>query len=270
MKTIDAKSLTNASLFIGRLRLIDNPPAYITGLMGIGLSTAFLPLPNTQTTLKAVAKMATPQSYRGRFTKAGLETRNKVAAMLSDVFDVEVTALRLAVLNQTAVSQKLRAFGTNHPLTAIQIHLRDETILCLEIEAYRAAAVMGWNLAYDYIRTWLFNNDGHRKAFNRRLLAIKNKGTGKSVYKRIVKYSDFYTAKPAPNEYKVLELMEEAGLLKGVSEQLTHYLRERNQYAHASNFQPTADQVNHYLDNLIDIITSEHFPLRTVKMGKQK
>jgi hypothetical protein len=59
------------------------------------------------------------------------------------------------ILNRTAVSDRIRQLHERLPLNETQLLLRNEVIRCMESGAYRSAIVMGWNLAYDFIRTWM-------------------------------------------------------------------------------------------------------------------
>jgi hypothetical protein len=54
-----------------------------------------------------------------------------------------------------------------------QMIFLDEAITCLRAGAYRAAVVMGWNLAYDHVRRWVFKN--HLPAFNAELTSRRNR-----------------------------------------------------------------------------------------------
>lgn len=72
-------------------------------------------------------------------------------------------------------------------------------------------------------------------------------------------YEDFYTVKPVLGERDVLDLMKDAGQLTGVYEKLAAYLKDRNTFAHANNLKPGMFQANHYLEQLVDIITSAPF-----------
>ena len=60
---------------------------------------------------------------------------------------------------------------------------------------------MGWNLAYDCIRDWLFSN--HRANFNASLVATYQR-KGQPKYEPIASYDDFFS-KDAPAEREVLD-----------------------------------------------------------------
>ena len=139
-------------------------------------------------------------------------------------------------------------------LTDQQHELLNETIRCIECGAYRAGAVMGWNVAYDYIRTWLVSNK----------LAELNTGLAKAAPRRkqIAAYSDFYD-KRSPDERTIITAMghQASGPIIGgeTHDHLVQYLRYRNKYAHASEKAASAAKTNAYIEHLIDIITSPPF-----------
>ena len=170
----------------------------------------------------------------------------------------EVEQKEMIVLKTGDVSKKLRELPTKVSLNPTQDALLKETIICIECEAYRAAAVSGWNLAYDFIRRWMWDDPPRRSAFNQDL--IKKTHKGNPVYPGgLQRYEDFYTVKPTLGERDVLELMKNVGMLTGVYDPLIGYLRERNTYAHANHIMPTANQANSYIDHLVDVITSPPF-----------
>jgi hypothetical protein len=171
----------------------------------------------------------------------------------------EAKARQVAVLDTGGVSGKLRNLHTKLTLNDTHRHLLDETIRCLECAAYRAAAVMGWNLAYDYIRRWMWDDATRRASFNTQITTITTRA-GVIVYPvGLTTYGDFYTIRPVLGERDVLENMRDAGLLTGVYEKLAGYLKDRNSFAHANDLVPGMYQTNHYLEQLVDIISSAPF-----------
>ena len=157
-------------------------------------------------------------------------------------------------LDLNEVSGRLRGLPSLAPLTHEQMELMNETIRCIECGAYRAAAVMGWNIAYDYIRRWAFSNK----------LSALNAGLAKECpqKKQIAQYEDFFE-KDAPLERQVLDSMgrRESGPMIGgeLHDNLVLYLRLRNKYAHASEKPASAQKTNAYIEHLIDIITARPF-----------
>lgn len=88
---------------------------------------------------------------------------------ISRTLYAEAREKQLVAVNAGAVCQHLRDLSSRVSLSEIQQRLQAETIACIESGAYRAAVVMGWNLAYDYLRQWVFDN--HLAPFNAALTA---------------------------------------------------------------------------------------------------
>lgn len=113
---------------------------------------------------------------------------------------------------------------------------------------------MAWNLAYDYIRRWVFDN--RLAEFNRGLARV---GPLKAP---IATYDDFFE-KDAPNERNVIDAvahMDSGPIIGGeLRDHLVQYLRYRNKYAHASEKSASAAKTNAYVEHLIDIITVAPF-----------
>lgn len=86
------------------------------------------------------------------------------------------------VLEAKEILTQLRQLETK-VTNAQQKTFLHEANVCFANEAYRAAIVMGWNLAYHHICTFIF--DSHLAAFNARL-PIQAKSE-----KAVVKFSDF-------------------------------------------------------------------------------
>jgi hypothetical protein len=211
---------------------------------------------------KAVAeglKAATIPETLGIITDSAARELEAMVSVIARALEHESTTRQVVVLNTRGVSQKLRNLGSNIKLNATQVHLLDETVRCLECAAYRGAAVMGWNLAYDFIRRWMWDDTTRRGSFNAKLTSLNTKA-GVPVYASgLATYDEFYTLKPFLGEREVLELMRDAGLLSGVYEKLATYLKDRNSFAHANDLVPGMYQTNHYLEQLVDIITSAPF-----------
>ena len=118
-----------------------------------------------------------------------------VANTVGAVLHKEAQGQTTICLDVNEVSGRLRRLHFFVPLTHEQMELMNETIRCIECGAYRAAAVMGWNMVYDYIRRWVFSNK----------LSALNAGLGKECPRRkqIAQYEDFFD-KDAPLERHVL------------------------------------------------------------------
>jgi hypothetical protein len=191
----------------------------------------------------------------GFMTGSGIAHYKAVMAPILQSLYAEADEKELTAISRGAVSQQLRNLPDRITLNDTQSRLRDETVLCIEAGAYRAAAVMGWNLAYDVIRQWVF--DSRLNAFNDALVTHTTKA-GVARYAPIGDYDDFF--KGEPSEATVIETCFMAQIFKGkIRDNLRQHLRRRNDYAHRSFTQPTAEQANAYLHDLMDIITAPPF-----------
>lgn len=162
------------------------------------------------------------------------------------------------VLNDGGVTPKLRELPRVLALTDPQKQLVAEAVCCFEAGAYRSAIVNGWNLAYDFIRQWVF--DRHLGDFNATLTAnYLRRATGDPIYERIDEYTDFLKTK-APSEAVVLEVCKDANKIPGkVHDTLVYHLRGRNEYAHPSDSEPSPNQANAYVEELVKLITRAPF-----------
>jgi len=157
-------------------------------------------------------------------------------------------------INVGAVPQRLREVSQVLTLSTSQVQLLEETIRCLERGAYRAAIVMGWCLAYDIIRWWVYSDQKRLNSFNSEL-ATYTKRNGTRQYEDIKDYEDFFSNR-APAEGRAIEICENAKLISGKSARnLRHYLDLRNDYAHATTTHPTPNQASAFLEHLVDIVT---------------
>jgi hypothetical protein len=157
---------------------------------------------------------------------------------------------RLVLLKTAAVSAKLRALAATGTLDTTQTYLFNETVMSLETGAYRSAIVMGWGLAYDILRRGVYGDAARLVAFNTELARIVDR-SGNPKFDPINDYTDFYDV----GERVVLDVCRTANLLGGnLYDDFRGYLRQRNTYAHASDFQPTDNQANGFIDHLVDAL----------------
>ena len=201
-----------------------------------------------------------PDPISGRIGNPAHLQFSMIAETVSKVLYNEASNRQTLALDPNEVTKRLRDFPTHLPsgktLTVAQTELLNETIRCIECGAYRAAAVMGWNLAYDYMRQWAFDTK----------LAELNAGFAKVCPKKklpIVHYSDFFD-KDAPNERNVIDAIanQDSGpIINGeVCDHLVQYLRYRNKYAHPTTEKSaSAAKTNAYIEHLIDIISLPTF-----------
>lgn len=168
-------------------------------------------------------------------------------------------------LQRSKISEQL--LNLNLPLSDSQRVLHSECVRCLECGAYRSGIVMGWNLIYDYIRTWVAADQDRLLAFDAELAKhISHKGRQQIPhrrYKQISTYADFLGNR-APSERTVLDTLKKAQLnqvslaTEDVANHLIKMLNDRNNFAHASRREATISLANHYIEELIHLAT-EHF-----------
>ena len=188
----------------------------------------------------------------------GVERLEKTALAARAMLRLEADNRQMFTIQSGEVSKELRNLPNRLPtgkvLTEAQTRLLDEVVRSIQGGAYRAAAVMCWNLAYDYIRQWVFDNR----------LADFNKGLAKACPPKtpISQYRDFFD-RDAPNESQVIDAMvrQESGPIIGrkLHDHLVQHLDYRNKYAHASEKAASAHKTNAFIENMIDIITAAPF-----------
>jgi len=107
-----------------------------------------------------------------------------------------------------------------------------ETKHCLEAKAFRAAIVMGWNLAYQHLLEWVFRDPDRLSAFNDDLTerwVNKRKGV---KFAEVIEHEDFGNVK----ESMIIEVCKACSLITQKDlEALQSGLRKRNKFAHPSS-----------------------------------
>lgn len=230
--------------------LIDEIPKFIESLEECGLRrsrTAAEPL-------NAISSI--PRDAYGRTNSVALGQVRAYAETVKHSMYEEAGERTLVAIDVSGVIDALRSLPTNLSLSAAQLRLSDETVTCIERGAYRAAAVMGWNLAYEYIRQWVFDN--HLTAFNTSLTTEFTRKNGNPVYTAISDYTDFFAG--TPSERTVIDTCSLAGIFgEKIRDNLRFLLRRRNDYAHPTFRTPTREQTNAYVKDLLDIIADPPF-----------
>lgn len=146
-------------------------------------------------------------------------------------------------------SAKVQRLLDENRLTESQRNLLREAARCLGCGAFRAAIVTGWGFAYDCLVEWMWNDDDRRRQFLDHLPSAVDEAkltSGEAIGEYLM-------------EKQFLRAMTDAGLLTKISEKLEYSLKERNSYAHANKLAPTESQATHYVENLIDLVTSYRF-----------
>lgn len=126
-----------------------------------------------------------------------------------------------------------------------------ETLSCLQVKANRAAIVMGWNLAYYHVRSWIISK--HLVAFNAGLtqrFRSKNK-----TYDAATCHDDF-----PDSEHFVLTVCRDCGILdKNRFQLLEHALSDRNKFAHPSSRLANSPIAVGYVANLVGNVVAHEF-----------
>jgi hypothetical protein len=116
----------------------------------------------------------------------------------------------------------------------------DETIACCNGKAYRAAIVMGWNLAYSHLCDRIF--DAHLATFN------ANRTKAHPKLPEIVKRTDFQEF----GERQVIDISRTAGIVdKSICKVLQERLARRNMAAHPSGVIFTSSQAEDLITDLV-------------------
>jgi hypothetical protein len=235
-----------------------NVQAYFTGIRDFMEQLAQCNLPRTAHAASTLAGTKTiyhdPRTQL--ITQSGVTYFQAMMAPIRDCLFAEASALELLAVKNGTVSQQLRTLPAGRALNDTQHRLLEETILCLEAGANRAAVVMGWNLAYDVIRQWVFDN--HLQDFNAALAKHVDRKNGDPIYSPIANYEDFFTGKLG--EYAVIDTCFAAQKISGkLRDNLQQHLRRRNDYAHRSFTAPTPEQAAAFIQEMIDIMTCPPF-----------
>lgn len=172
-----------------------------------------------------------------------------VTSLMSHAQEIQVIAL-----NNSVISDRLRNLHEQLILSDSQIALRDEVVRCMTCGAYRSAMVMAWNLALDYIRSWILSDSGRLNAFNG-ILTTKQRKKSQN-YDAIKRHEDFFAVK----ESDILQWALEANLINDkLKRQLVEWLDRRNDYAHPTPKTPEPEQAMGKIIDLLDVIEGSPF-----------
>jgi hypothetical protein len=119
-----------------------------------------------------------------------------------------------------------------------------EAINCYRVQAYRAAIVMTWNLAFDHLLRWIIADPMRLDAFNS---TAATKYPKKAIV--VAKIEDFEEYKEA----ETIEICRTAGLMsKNIIEILREKLKRRNIAAHPSQIIVTQPQADDAIADLVN------------------
>ncbi|MCY3626368.1 MAG: hypothetical protein F4039_04525 [Gammaproteobacteria bacterium] len=122
-------------------------------------------------------------------------------------------------------------------LNSKQDDLIRQAIRCTEHELYRAAHVMAWSAAIDFLTEYA-NLDS--------LQAIRK-------VRPVWKIKDLESLKETRGEFAIIEAMKESGLIKKREQKAFQgLLSKRNECAHPSDYYPDLNQSLGYISEIID------------------
>lgn len=148
-----------------------------------------------------------------------------------------------------AVAKALTDLPARLPDLAERTYL-SEALSCYKVKAFRAAIVMTWNLAYDHVVRWVFDDAARLRSFN---LGIATKYPKKNLF--LVKVEDLDEMK----ESEVIEVLRVARLIdKNTTQILKDKLNRRNMAAHPSRVAFTQHQAD---DMITDLVHNVILPL---------
>lgn len=130
-----------------------------------------------------------------------------------------------------------------------QQRLLDDLIICFRSRLARPAIVVAWSLGYDVVRWWIFSDPHRTIEFN-----------NLSKVGMVNDYKDSFLI----GERQLLDVCWRAqGSLKGYTEKphraLLGLLDDRNKFAHANDKDATINRAKVYVEQMVDIITSDPF-----------
>lgn len=129
----------------------------------------------------------------------------------------------------------------------------NETIICYRAQAYRAAIVMAWNLAYDHLCSYIFNNK--LKEFNVQYPISFAKLHAKATMTAVATMDDFAELK----ESQVIQICRSANIISNdVYKILNEKLGTRNTYAHPSNVVLVPQTAEEMILNLVNNVVLKY------------
>jgi hypothetical protein len=121
----------------------------------------------------------------------------------------------------------------------------DETLRCYRIQAYRAAIVMAWNLAYAHLLDWILRDPARLALFNANIVKRNSKKAGLAI----AKYDDFEDLK----EREVVDICNIANLCNSsIYKILVGKLDRRNIAAHPSYVVVVQSQADDTITDLVN------------------
>lgn len=152
----------------------------------------------------------------------------------------EASKTNLVIARTDLISNDLRELPNRLKFQEDTAALHKDTLACIQVEAWRPAAVMAWNMAYDALRWWTFLDE-------QRLIEF-NSGANQN---EIVEYHDFFEL----GERLVLDRMKKQSMLKEKRHRaFVEWLDFRNDFAHPNYRQPGGHAVVGKIHELADLL----------------
>jgi hypothetical protein len=190
-----------------------------------------------------------PSSFSGYFKNLVSQKcilKNTKGYRLTGATRDEINAAYAPTGNKVQMSSLLKNLPNLIPNLAERTYL-NETLICYENGAFRAAIVMTWNLAYHHLCDHILKN--RLADFNARWV-IKFAGMHKNGTKTIKVIDDFMDEL---KESEVIVIAKDAGVItKNVFNIMEEKLKKRNSAAHASGIVINQLQADAYIDDVVN------------------
>jgi hypothetical protein len=238
---------------------VSSPSLYVSEVGKFFTLLERIGLESTRRMATSLEGLSIPGDHLGRISHvASLQLSSKVHPISTRLY--EETIQQSLILCDGQINPKLVSLlmELGRELQPHQEVLRQDLEMCLRARLYRPAIVAAWNLGYDLIRWWIFE-DSHRLADFNNLLSQRTANHRKGS-RTIGRYDDFFFE----SEAFVLENCRDAsGSLSDFSDktyrQLQRLLDDRNAFAHANYDEATEAEAKSYVDRIIRILTNTPF-----------
>lgn len=178
------------------------------------------------------------RSYDGRRMHYSVVAETVVREAVEEATGRQQITLDTALVES---DPRIQGAASQFGFDEVQSALHAEVLACMYVGSWRSAAVMAWNLAYDYLRRWCFHNDDRLSRLNGKL----------SDKQQVTEYEDFFSV----GERRVLDAMRSSGLLtEKRHRRWVGWLDYRNDYAHANFSQAAGVAVAGRIHDLLDLL----------------
>jgi hypothetical protein len=209
-------------------------------------------------------EVLTPDKVRECFRKLNIAALNVAQYMSRMATTAPIQLLQVRggyALQGTLRRQMDTKYGQHPSVVGVQRLLADlpdkipniaervflqETLNCYKVQAYRAAIVMAWSLAFDHLLRWIIEDAGRLAKFNGAIPVKYTKRQGVSIAK-LEDFSDEF------QEAEIIEVCRTASLVsKNQIEIMREKLKRRNIAAHPSTVKVTQPQADDVISDLVN------------------